>query len=271
VSLESARQWRDDLESWAIPAEILAAAPEPPWGCPTELFARSTEETLAAGGGLTAAGQPSPSFLRAREVLPEGGSVLDVGAGAGAASLPLCPPGAAVTAVDQSPDMLAAFAALAGRAGILHREVEGRWPDVAGAVGPVDVAVCHHVLYNVGDLVPFLEALTGHARIRVVVEITALHPQSSLNELWRYFHGTARPARPTAEDALAVARDLGYDAGFEAWDAPPRWNGAEHRDHVVAFTRRRLCLPPERDAEVAARLPGDGPRAHATLWWPGRA
>src|SRR5581483_9036430 len=87
VEPESARRWRDDLESWAIPPEILAAAPETPWACPTALFARSTEETLAAGGGLTAQGEPSPSFLRAREVLPAGGSVLDVGAGAGAASL----------------------------------------------------------------------------------------------------------------------------------------------------------------------------------------
>ena len=271
MSHESARRWRDDLESWAIPAEILAAAPEPPWGCPTELFARSTEETLAAGGGLTAGGDPSPSFLQARAVLPGGGSLLDVGAGAGAASLPLCPPGAAVTAVDQSPDMLAAFAALAGQAKILHREVQGRWPDVAGEVGPVDVVVCHHVLYNVGDLAPFLEALTAKARIRVVVEITAHHPQSSLNELWRHFHGSSRPAGPTAEDAAAVARDLGYDVGFEQWDAPPRWNGPEHRDHLVAFTRRRLCLPAERDAEVAALLPDHGPRPHATVWWPGGA
>jgi hypothetical protein len=68
-----------------------------------------------------------------------------------------------------------------------------------------------------------------------------------------------------------VARDLGYDPGFEAWDAPPRWNGPEHRDHLVAFTRRRLCLPAERDPEVAAHLPDHGPRRHATLWWPGTA
>jgi hypothetical protein len=149
--------------------------------------------------------------------------------------------------------------------------VEGRWPDVAGEVGPVDVVVCHHVLYNVADLGPFLEALTGHARIRVVVEITAHHPQSSLNELWEHFHATARPTRPVADDAAAVARDLGYDIGFETWDAPARWNGAEHRDHLVAFTRRRLCLPAERDPEVAALLPDHGPRPHATLWWPGTA
>ena len=267
----SARRWQEDLESWAIPPEILAAAPETPWGCPTELFARSTEETLAAGGGLTAGGQPSPSFLRAREALPEGGSVLDIGAGAGAASLPLCPPGAAVTAVDQNPDMLAAFAALAGKSGIVHHEVEGRWPGVAGQAGPADVVVCHHVLYNVGDLVPFVVALTAHARRRVVVEITAAHPQATLNPLWEHFHRTARPTHPTAEDAAAVLGDLGLDIGVETFDAPPRWNHEHDRADLVAFTRRRLCLPPERDGEVDALLPPATPRPHVTLWWPGAA
>ena len=57
--------------------------------------------------------------------------MLDVGAGGGAASLPLCPPAASVTAVDQSPGMLAAFAKLAEQQGVDHREVEGLWPDVA--------------------------------------------------------------------------------------------------------------------------------------------
>jgi len=268
---ESARRWREDLDSWAIPPEILAAAPETPWGCPSGLFARSTEEALTTGGALTYGGQTSPSVRRALEALPEGGSVLDVGAGAGAASLPLCPPAAAVTAVDQSPAMLAAFADLAGQRAIEHREVEGLWPDVADRVAPVDVVVCHHVLYNVADLVPFVVALTRHARRRVVVEITARHPQAGLNPLWEHFHGTPRPTRPTAEDAAGVVRDLGLDVGFERFDAPPRWNGEADRDALVAFTRRRLCLPAERDPEVAALLPPHGPRQHVTLWWDGGA
>src|SRR5437588_5199305 len=167
-SPESARRWREDLDSWAIPPEILAAAPETPWACPTGLFARAAEEALAARAARSDEGQASPSVRRALEALPEGGSVLDVGAGGGAASLPLCPPAAAVTAVDQSPDMLAAFAGLAEGQGIHHTEIQGLWPDVAGDVGPADVVVCHHVLYNVGDLVPFVVALTGHARRRVV-------------------------------------------------------------------------------------------------------
>src|SRR6185295_12314164 len=127
---------------WAIPPEILGAAPESPWFCPPGLFTKAAEESLTV--------PPTPSRRRALEALPAGGSVLDVGAGAGAASLPLCPPAVAVAAVDQNPEMLSAFAGLAARQGIDHTEVEGLWPDVAGRVGPVDVVVCHHVLYNVG-------------------------------------------------------------------------------------------------------------------------
>src|SRR5919198_3045819 len=107
---DAARQWREDLDSWAIPPEILAAAPESPWGFPPGLFTRATEDALKKQPAA-----PTPSLRRALEALPERGSVLDVGAGGGAASLPLCPPAAAVTAVDQSTQMLAAFADLAGQ------------------------------------------------------------------------------------------------------------------------------------------------------------
>jgi SAM-dependent methyltransferase len=262
---KAARRWREDLDSWAIPAEIIDAAPESPWGCPPGLFARAAEEALDKQSGA-----PTPSLLRAREVLAEGGSVLDVGAGGGAASLPLCPPAASVTAVDQSPQMLERFADLAERQGIDHREVEGLWPDVAGQVGAADVVVCNHVLYNVGDLVPFVTALTDHARRRVVAEITATHPQALLNPLWEHFHGLGRPTRPTADDAVAVLRELGLEVGVEEFDGPMRWQNHQH-DDVVAFMRKRLCLPPERDPEVATLLPPPVARPHVVLWWPGCA
>ena len=265
MSSNAARRWREDLDSWAIPTEILDAAPESPWGCPPGLFARAAEEALGKQ-----ADAPTPSLLRAMEVLPEGGSVLDVGAGGGAASLPLCPPAATVTAVDQSPQMLERFADLAARQAIDHCEVEGLWPDVATQVGAVDVVVCNHVFYNVADLVPFATALTDHARRRVVVEITAEHPQALLNPLWKHFHGLERPTRPTAVDAVAVLRELGLDVGVEEFDGPMRWQNHQH-DDVVAFMRRRLCLPAERDPEVAALLPPPVARPHVALWWEGRA
>jgi SAM-dependent methyltransferase len=265
TELDSARRWREDLESWAIPPEILAAAPESPWGCPPRLFARAAEEAMAARDAA-----PTPSLRRALEALPDGGSVLDVGAGGGAASLPLCPPAAAVTAVDQSPEMLAKFAGLAEKQGVAHTEVEGLWPAVADRVGPADVVVCNHVVYNVADLVPFVTALTDHARRRVVLEFTAMHPQALLNPLWEHFHGLERPTRPTADDAVALLHDLGLEVGVEHFDGPLRWH-EHHHGELVAFTRRRLCLPPERDPEVAALLPPAVPQPHVAVWWDGAA
>ncbi len=262
-----ARRWGEALAAWAIPSEILDQAPAKPWGCPTALFARAAEEAVAPDAGLR------PTTRRAAEVLPDAGTVLDVGAGGGAASLPLAPPAAVITAVDESAGMLEAFAGLAARRGLDHAEVQGSWPEVAGKVEPADVVVCAHVFYNVPDLEPFVTALTRKARRRVVVELTAAHPQASLNPLWHRFHGLDRPRDPTADDALAVLVELGLEVGVERWEAPGRWETAP-REELVAFARQRLCLPPERDPEVAAALDKDfvsGPRQLVTLWWPGTA
>jgi SAM-dependent methyltransferase len=255
------------LAAWAIPPEILEQAPETPWGCPTGLFARSAETVVAAGAPAT------PTARRALEALPDGGSVLDVGVGGGAASIPLAPPAAFITGVDENSGMLDSFAGLAGRRGVGHAEVQGSWPEPADKVEPADVVVCAHVFYNVSDLDPFAAALTAKARQRVVVELTAAHPQSHLNPLWRRFHGIERPTGPMADDALAVLVEMGLDAGIERWEAPSRWESV-HRDHLVAFARRRLCLPAERDPEVAVALDEfleAGPSQLVTLWWPGTA
>ncbi|MGH9035578.1 MAG: class I SAM-dependent methyltransferase, partial [Acidimicrobiia bacterium] len=147
------------------------------------------------------------------------------------------------------------------------------WPEVAGEVEAADVVVCAHVLYNVGDIERFVAALTAKARRLVVVELTVAHPQAHLNPLWRHFHGLERPTGPTADDALTVLGEMGLEAGVVRWQAPGRWESAP-REELVAFARRRLCLSPERDPEVAVALDElfeTSPRQLATLWWPGTA
>jgi len=173
---DAARFWRESLGSWAIPEPILAAAPESPWVLPPAVFARAAQRAVADAYG-------GPSRRRASEALPEGGSVLDVGVGGGAASVPLAPPAQLLVAVDESADMLDAFARAADHRGVNHTEVLGTWPDVAHRVERADVAVCHHVVYNVAELVPFVEALISHARRRVVLELTARHPLTTSNWL----------------------------------------------------------------------------------------
>ena len=143
----AASRWRDALAEWAIPEEILSRAPVSPWHYPVSLFASRADE--AARAELT------PSNRRALEALPQGGAVLDVGCGAGAASLPLAPSASNLVGVDASTEMLAAFADRARAAGVEAEAVEGSWPDVAEATPPADVVVCHHVVYNAPDLPPF--------------------------------------------------------------------------------------------------------------------
>src|SRR3989442_15607277 len=72
--------WKEALSSWAIPTEILDAAPESPWGFPVELFARRADASMETF---------TPSNGAGLEAMPDGGAVLDVGCGGGAASLPL--------------------------------------------------------------------------------------------------------------------------------------------------------------------------------------
>ncbi|MBW3573716.1 MAG: methyltransferase domain-containing protein [Actinobacteria bacterium] len=267
MAADAARSWSRALESWAIPAQILAAAPESPWTLPPAVFARSAELAVADSTG-------GPSRRKALEVLDAGATVLDVGVGGGAASLPLAPPAARLVGVDQSAEMLAAFARAADARGVEHVEVVGLWPEVADEVGPADVVVCHHVAYNVADLVPFAAALTSHARRRVVLELTAEHPRAHTRLLWRELHGIERPSRPVASDAVAVLEEVGLDVGVEEHAVPPLlWRGTP-RSEIVALLRRQLCVGPERDAEIDALL-GDGPdvvaREAVTLWWDGAA
>ena len=267
-------RWREQLDGWAIPAEILAAAPESPWGFPVGMFRSRAQR---------AGSRPvTPSNREAGRHLPEGGTVLDVGAGGGAASLPLAASAGRLVAVDESAGMVASFLAAAEAAGVPAEAVEGRWPEVADRVGPADVVVCHHVLYNVADLAPFARTLTSHARRRVVAELTDRHPLAGLRPLWRRFHGLDRPTGPSADDAEAALAALGLAAERQDWESRDRF-GFDDFDELVAFTRRRLCLPATRDPEVAEALLEEGtrqvdgiwvsgqPRRVTTLSWPGTA
>jgi SAM-dependent methyltransferase len=252
-------QWRADLASWAVPDEILAQAPEQPWIHPVSMFTVDDEIP------------DSLSHRIAREAVPPGGSVLDVGSGGGRAAMALVPPAGTLFAVDHQQAMLDAFVDAATRRGVQHREFLGDWPAVADQVPEADVVVCHHVAYNVADIAPFLRALDTHARRRVVLELPQRHPLSNMNALWKRFWDLDRPTRPTAQDLGAIAVALGFDAHLELWQDETWGRRVElPDDERVRFARIRLCLTEDRDAEVAAALIAQSdaaPREVATLWW----
>jgi precorrin-6B methylase 2 len=270
----AARRWRTQLLARSIPPEVLAAAPESPYGFPSELFRRRAERS-------TAVAEPTPTTVRALEALPPGGTVLDVGCGAGATSLPLVKRAGRMVGVDGQDDMLEAFQRSVAAAGIQVGTLPGRWPDVAAGAPIVDTVVCGHVLYNAPDIEPFVGALDAHSSHRVVIELTETHPLSWMGDLWHRFHDLRCPVGPTVDDAEDVIRGLGFGVVREdrVSSGDAGGGGFTRREDAIALVRRRLCLPPDRDAEIVDAL---GPRLRerdgvwsagphdqtiVTLWW----
>lgn len=260
----AAQRWAEQLEGWGLPQEILDQAPESPWFHDPRRFA--VDDTVD---------RDSLSARWAREVLPPtGGTVLDVGCGGGRSSMPLVPPATELIGVDSSGAMLDLFVEAAAGLGVARRTVHGGWPDVAPHTPDADVVVCHHVAYNVGDIVPFVIELTRHARLAVVVELPTTHPTSPWAPAWEHFWGLGRPAGPSADDFVAVLREIGLDPEVEISRRESLSAAASDPGMIVAATRRRLCLSSDRDDEIAAWLdehPSLSVGTVATVRWPGSA
>ncbi|NNE10700.1 MAG: methyltransferase domain-containing protein [Ilumatobacter sp.] len=258
----AAARWAELLAGWGIPEAIESEAPESPWFHDLDRF--TVDETLDRG---------HTSARWAREVLPPvGGTVLDVGCGGGRSALALVPPATELIGVDPSGAMLDRFVDAASAVGVARRTVHGAWPDVADHTPVADVVVCHHVLFNVSDIVAFVLALTAHARLAVVVELPVAHPMSAWSEAWQHFWGLSRPDGPTADDVVAVLHELGLDPEVAVSPRSPR--PTDGAPVLVGSARRRLCLPAERDDELAAWLDQHPPAfvaEVATLRWPGAA
>ena len=150
--------------------------------------------------------------------------------------------------------------------------MHGAWPDVAGHTPHADVVVCHHVLYDVVDIAPFLFALTDHARLAVVAEVPTVHPMSAWSPAWEHFWGIERPAGPTVTDLIAVLDELELEPEHTLSQRGPVSAFASDPVNEVPAARRRLCLPEERDGELAVWLaehPIQWPQTVATIRWPG--
>jgi SAM-dependent methyltransferase len=261
TTTSAAQRWNEELVRWAIPDHIRRAAPTDPHRFSVARFSALATEALRQ--------PPTTTHQRARERLPDGGTVLDVGCGGGAGSLPLAPPAALLVGVDQSAGMLDAFAGGGRERGVAVRTVAGTWPQVAGAVPVADVVVCLHVVYNVADLGPFVQALAAHARARVVLEFTAQHPLAWQAPYWRRVHNLDRPTGPTGDDALALLAELDLSPRHERWARTYSLQDTPVDDRI-AFLRERLGLGPERDDELHALVRELGipqRREVITAWW----
>ena len=204
--MSAASRWRACLEGWALPQELLAAVPDSPYSWPAHLYgegsrARSEHADHPGGAGAAAAR----------------GSLLDVGAGTGRASLPIAARGYSLTAVERDPEMVAVLRAEAAVAGAQVRVIEGSWPEAAEEAGRHDVVLNSHVVYDVGDLAPFLAALHRAARTAVVLEAGDRHP-AGLIPYYRVLHSLARPDGPTGDLLVEVVEEVvGAHPHVERW------------------------------------------------------
>jgi len=254
--MSAIERWRRDLEAWAIPEAILAQAEESPWIHPPVLF--EVPEVI----------EPTPSHERAAEALTEGSSLLDVGCGGGIAAMAQADRVRRVIGVDHQSAMLTMFARNARERGLEYQTIEGFWPAVAPETPVADVVTAHHVVYNVGDVAPFILALSEHARSRVVLELPTQHPLASMSAAWRHFWDLERPSTPTPDDLIDVLTELGITASQERWEGSMRVE--TDIDQAAHFTRIRLCLPSNRESEVRdflVRQPAPTARSLATIWW----
>jgi SAM-dependent methyltransferase len=258
MTSSAAERWAAALARWRIPDEV-ATVPAA-IGFPVQRFADIADLSVTLD---------SPSRRIATAALPIGGSVLDVGCGAGAGSLPLAPPAARLIGVDIQASMLEAFRERALARGATATGVLGPWQEVLDDLAGADVVVSHHTAYGTPELGDLGHALAAKARRRVVLELSAEHPTAWTHPYWQAIHGIEAPSGPTSDDAADVLREAGIDVEVEHWEAaaplPP-----ESEEDQLRFLRARLRVGEERDEELLDLLrdhPRPAWRHVTTLWW----
>ena len=165
----------------------------------------------------------SDEFLQVLEpYLSPSKTLIDVGAGTGRHATPLAERLEWVTAVEPSEGM---------RAHIPPRDnmtvIASTWEDAE--VAPADLVVCSHVMYGVGEPVPFLDKLQAAARERVFVmmrETDLPHPAA---ELRRRLAGDAGPRLPKFSELFMLLLQVGVapDVDFIRYPIVTRYASME--------------------------------------------
>ena len=143
------------------------------------------------------------------ELTPEGGSVLDVGGGAGRFAIALAlRRETAVTVVDPSPSMLEQLEASVSEVeGTNVTGVNAEWE--SARVAAADLVLCSHVVYGVADIRPFLQKLYDHAKKRVVLVSFVDSPQAGVAPLWEPVYGEERVNLPALPELMDVLWEMG--------------------------------------------------------------
>lgn len=172
---------------------------------------------------------------------------LDIGAGGGRFAIPLSRRVARVIAVEPSEAMRATLTSAATEAGRTNIEVhDRRWP-AADWPASADVSLAAHSIYDIREIVPFLDAMERHSR-RLCIAVLADQPRGAqLARLFEAVHGEPLATLPALREFIALlsARGRRFDVatvvGEPATVVP--------LDEAVAMARRLLWLAPGSEKE----------------------
>jgi SAM-dependent methyltransferase len=209
--------------------------------------------------------------------------VMDVGAGAGRHVVGLAKQVGRIIAVEPSAAMLGFLGARLTEEGLTNVEVAPEaWPLTQTRVA--DVVYSAHVLYGVDEAAPFLQAMTRSARRTCALVLGLSAPADQLDGLWLALHGSRRPPRPAALEALALLHQLGSRAALSIIPGSERPLRFTSSDEDVVELCRRMDIPPGPASlsRVRAALDELAPASdgahtlgvsgpNALLTWPGEA
>ena len=193
-----------------------------------------------------------PALNLLLDLVRNGETWLDIGAGAGRYALPiarvLAPSGGSVIAVDASRSMLDGLREIAAEHGIVNaRVVEGRWPAAATSIDGADVALIAHVGYDIAAIGPFVRAMESSVRRLCVAVLMERQPSSIADVCWPPVWGEARVALPALPEFVEFLRALGREPSVVRIEREPR--RFESRAQLEGFLRRQLWIEPGGDAD----------------------
>ena len=184
---------------------------------------------------------------------------LDIGAGGGRLTIPLAARVARMVAVEPSESMRRTLTGAGIDAGRTNLEVHDlRWPDDVWTEN-ADVTLAAHVLYDISDIAPFLDAMERHTRRVCIAAFGQFARGATLGELFEAVHREPFHSLPGLREFVALlgARGRRYEV-----QTVGRGDRSEltPREEAYELARRLLWLTPDSAKDNAMRKLMDA-------WW----
>lgn len=239
-ALDWAEIWRDLVEGSRPPGAVRCNSQD--WWARRRRYHRPPEERWQ---------RPNMFLNRLLERLDPSSTVIDVGAGTGAWTIPIARRTARVTAVEPSPYMMQILRQRVLDAGLTNVElVAERWEDIAAEAH--SFVLCSHGMYASSEIVPFLEKMHNAAIQSCCLVMRTTSRSGQYEELWRDLNGIHRPDGPHLVVAYNVLHAMGIDANVAVQPEASYWI-SESLDEAVDMARDVLFWSDDEGDDVRLR------------------